>query len=131
MSEVSPHQWKELHDRAWLVRECAHVHGATQVGVAVLSEAGGIFTGCNVEHVFRSHDVHAEVNALTNMVSAGYDNAQGVAVVATREKFTPCGSCLDWIFELGSEATLVSFQGKPNGPFEILRADQLMPYYPC
>jgi cytidine deaminase len=96
----------------------------------VLSSSGGIYVGCNVEHRFRSHDVHAEVNALTNMVSAGDDGAVAVVIAAERDRFTPCGGCLDWIFELGGPDCGVGFQGTPNGSIEVLPAKELMPHYP-
>jgi hypothetical protein len=42
------------------VRPCARVVGKTAVGCAVLADEGRTYTGCNVEHQFRCHDVHAE-----------------------------------------------------------------------
>jgi cytidine deaminase len=96
----------------------------------VRSAAGSIYVGCNVEHRYRSHDVHAEVNALTTMVAGGGSPAVAVLVAAERDRFTPCGSCLDWIFELGGPDCLVAFQGKPGGRVEILAARELMPHYP-
>lgn len=122
--------WQALADRAWSVRENAHIHGKTRVGAAVLSAQGTVFEGCNVEHSFRSHDVHAEVNALTNMACAGEGPALAIIVVAERERFTPCGGCLDWIFELGGPTTLVAFQGTPGDEIRAIRADELMPYFP-
>jgi cytidine deaminase len=122
--------WSRLAPLAWAARARARVHGPTRVGAAVLSRGGDTFVGCNVEHRFRSHDVHAEVNALTSMVAAGHEEAVAVLVAAERDRFTPCGSCLDWIFELGGPACLVAFQGVVDGPIDVLRADQLMPHYP-
>lgn len=122
--------WDELAHAAWSVRENARIHGATQVGAAVLSIEGGTLVGCNVEHRFRSHDVHAEVNALTAMVSAGHSRAVAVLIVSTRERFTPCGGCLDWIFELGGPGCLVAFQADRGTTREVFRADELMPHYP-
>lgn len=115
---------------AWKARDWAYVHGRTTVGAAVLSSEGTIFAGCNVEHRFRSHDVHAEVNALTTMVAAGHRNAEAVVITSERDRFTPCGACLDWIFELGGPDCLVAFQGARHAAIEAMRADQLMPYYP-
>jgi cytidine deaminase len=115
---------------AWEVREHAHLHGKTAVGAAVLSRQGNIFSGCNVEHRFRSHDVHFEVNALTTMIAAGDGPAVVVLIVAQRDNFTPCGSCLDWIFELGGPECVVVFQGSPDADPQIWLAHQLMPHYP-
>jgi len=119
-----------MADKAWAVRDNARLHGKTKVGVAVLSAQENIFTGCNIEHVFRSHDVHAEVNALTTMIASGDENAVAVLVVAEREKFTPCGSCLDWIFELGTAQTIVAFQPYVGAEIQQFSAEQLMPHFP-
>jgi cytidine deaminase len=63
--------WTAMAEAAWSTRDRARVHGVPQVGAAVLSAEGEVFAGCNVEHRFRSHDVHAEVNALTTMGARG------------------------------------------------------------
>ena len=122
--------WARLADAAWAVRENARVHGKTRVGAAVLSQQGNIYAGCNIEHIFRSHDVHAEVNALTTMAASGDGPATAVLIASERERFTPCGGCLDWIFELGGPATLVAFQGSRSASLTVHRADELMPLYP-
>lgn len=128
--ELTSAEWDRMTTVAWDARARARVHGRTRVGAAVLSSQRQIYGGCNVEHIFRSHDVHAEVNALTTMTAAGDGPAIAVLVAAERERFTPCGSCLDWIFELGGPATLVAFQPAPGEPIDVLRADELMPHYP-
>lgn len=124
--------WPTLIEQAWKVRENARLYGPTQVGAAVLSLQGNIFVGCNIEHRFRAHDVHAEVNALSSMTAAGDGPAIAIVVAAQRESFTPCGGCMDWIFELGASTTRVAFSGDPNiwlAP-RVLHASELMPHYP-
>ena len=73
--KIKPTESSESLDRlielAWEVRERSHIVGKTKVGCAAMSEDGEIFAGCNVEHIFRCHDVHAEVNAITSMVAGG------------------------------------------------------------
>jgi cytidine deaminase len=127
---TDPIPWQELSSTAWRVREHARVYGPTRVGAAVFSSGGNIHAGCNMEHRFRSHDIHAEVSALSRMISSGDDEAKAVLVVAERERFTPCGSCLDWVFELGGPDCLVAFQSAPGREIEILKASELMPHYP-
>lgn len=129
-AKLGEDDWQELSREAWHVRAHARVHGTTTVGAAVRSVQGGVFAGCNVEHRFRSHDVHAEVNALTTMAASGEGPAVAVLVVSTRERFTPCGGCLDWIFELGGPECQVAFQRSPGAEIVSLRADALMPHYP-
>jgi cytidine deaminase len=126
----SDHQRCALLEAAWRASKHAHIHNQTMVGAAVLSASGRIYAGCNVEHRFRSHDVHAEVNALTNMTSVGDGPAVAIVITSHRERFTPCGACMDWIFELGSGACIVTVQSNPTGPAATWRADELMPFYP-
>ena len=95
-----------------------------------MSEAGKIFTGCNIEHRFRCHDVHAEINALTTMIAAGEKRVKTIVIVADRVRFTPCGGCMDWIIELGGKDTVVAFQNTPDGTFQTYSASELMPHYP-
>ena len=89
-----------------------------------------MFVGCNVEHRFRCHDVHAEVNAITSMVAEGFSKLDAILIAAEKERFTPCGGCLDWIFQFGGAECYVAYQTKSNLPPVILQAKDLMPYYP-
>ena len=120
----------EIAKEAWKVRENAYILGKTKVGAAALSSTGNVYLGCNVEHRFRSHDVHAETNAITHMVANGETELSAIVVVAERERFTPCGSCMDWIFQFGGESCIVAYQTHPEGEIKFFRADELMPYYP-
>jgi cytidine deaminase len=127
---ISERHWEQLSRLAWETRDRAHVHGPSRVGAAVLSEQGGCFPGCNVEHQYRSHDVHAEVNALATMVAAGHTRARAILIASERERFTPCGGCLDWIFELGGPSCMVAFEPSPSSRAVTYRADELLPFYP-
>lgn len=120
----------EMAAAAWLVRERAFVLGPTRVGCAVLDEVGRIHVGCNVEHRFRSHDVHAEVNAITNMIAAGGKKLVRAIIVAERERFTPCGSCMDWIMQFCDLDCPIHFQSAPGAEVHSYTASQLMPFYP-
>lgn len=121
-----------LIEAAWQARESARVLGKTKVGCAALADTDRIYAGCNVEHRFRSHDIHAETNALSSLVAAGASSCAVVLVVAEREKFTPCGACMDWIFEIGGSECLVGFHADRNSPdVRWHYADELMPHYPC
>ncbi|RMB61451.1 cytidine deaminase family protein [Tessaracoccus antarcticus] len=121
---------ERLSRAAWAVRANARILGATPVGCAASTEVGEIFTGCNVEHRFRSHDIHAETNALSTLVSAGGTRCSQILVVAERDSFTPCGACLDWIFEIGGYSCQVGFQPAPGVAPVWYTAGELMPHYP-
>jgi cytidine deaminase len=122
---------KALAAAAWEVRNNAHVIGPTKVGCALLGADGQIYTGCNVEHRFRSHDVHAEVNAITSMVSRGCRAFQLLFIAAERERFTPCGACMDWIMQFAaSEDVSIVSQSSIGGEPQVFKASELMPHYP-
>jgi cytidine deaminase len=121
---------RDLTGAAWAVRERSYVLGKTRVGAALLCDDGRIFTGCNVEHRFRCNDVHAEVNAITTMVAGGGRSMSAIVVVAERDRFTPCGGCLDWIFQFGGEKCVVAYQARPDGTVIRHTAADLMPHYP-
>lgn len=127
---VDDQKLEEMFAEAWKVRERAVVFGKTKVGCSVFDSDGIIYAACNVEHRFRSHDVHAEVNAITTMVSSGGTRVLAVAIVADRERFTPCGACMDWIMQFGGGDCIVAFQSNPSGRPQQYRASELMPYYP-
>lgn len=123
--------FEDLLENAWRVREYAYVIGPTKVGCTLLSVNHRMFSGCNVEHRYRSHDVHAEVNAITSMVAADERKLIAIAIAAQRERFTPCGACLDWIFQFADpETCLVLCQAIPGGPVTEYRLLDLMPFHP-
>ena len=127
---MSPDEPDRLAAAAWEARANARVIGPIKVGAAVRSEDGSIFAGCNVEHRYRSHDIHAEVSAIASLVASGRRTFQAIMVVAEREYFTPCGACLDWIFEFGGPGVAVLVQSGPGGRTIEHTATQLMPFYP-
>jgi len=118
----------DLMTAAWNVRELAR--STTHVGCAVEDEHGVIYRGCNIGHKFRCHDIHAEINALSSLIAGGGTHVVSVMLAAERERFTPCGSCLDWIFELGGPTCRVGWQSTVGGVITVVTAADLMPMYP-
>lgn len=122
--------WARMSKDAWECRNNAKILGTTKVGAAAVSSDKQIFVGCNVEHRFRSHDIHAEVSAISSLVASGENELIMILIVAERSSFTPCGSCMDWIYELGGPDCIVGFQNKVDGPIQKFLARELMPHYP-
>ncbi|WP_369188722.1 cytidine deaminase [Streptomyces sp. R08] len=118
-----------LARHAWRCQSNAWIYGTTTVGCAVVDECGRIYVGCNVEHRFRSHDIHAETNALGSLVAGGGKSAVALFVVSPRG-WAPCGSCLDWIFELGGKDCIIFTQAAEGEPISIYRATDLLPHFP-
>ena len=120
-----------LLTEAWKVRERAFVIGPTKVGCAVLCASGKVYVGCNVEHRYRCHDVHAEVNAITSMITGGDREIVAIAIAADRDRFTPCGGCMDWIFQFADvDRCEVLCQQSTTSDVVRYRLTDLMPYYP-
>ena len=129
--EVENAVLQKLAYAAWSIREQARVVTGVRVGSALLTDSGEIYAGCNVEHKFRCHDIHAEVNAVGTMIASGGRAIRAIVVVAETSMFTPCGGCMDWIFEFSGGDCVVGFQGRPGGPIEVFRGRELMPKYPA
>jgi cytidine deaminase len=73
-----------------------------QVGAALLSKGGRVFTGCNVENLSYGLTICAERSAFFQAVSAGVREFEAIAIVAdTREPVSPCGACRQVMAEFG------------------------------
>ncbi len=120
----------DLAELAWESYARAYSLGRTKVGAAVLCNDFEKFSGCNVEHRYRCHDVHAEINAISTMVAAGHTRLIAVVVVSDRKHLSPCGGCLDWILQFGGPTCVVAWQSDHGGEITVKTAKELMPCYP-
>jgi cytidine deaminase len=130
MASLANSVHQSLSEAAWRVREHARVRGNTRVGCAAIGSDEIIYSGCNIEHRFRSHDIHAEVNAISSLVAGGSSGMRAILIAAERERFTPCGSCMDWIFEIGGASCEVIAENRIGQVVGRYVAHELMPYYP-
>jgi cytidine deaminase len=101
------------------------------VGAAVLTEAGAIYTGCNVENASYGLTICAERAALARTVveHQGPDALPKIVAVAvytpTDQPTPPCGACRQVIFEFGSQVRILAVC---RGPQRIRTTiDQLLP----
>ncbi len=74
---TSKDTWSKMATQEWNLRENARILGKTKAGAVVLSK-DKIFGRCNIEHKFRSHDIHAEISAITTMISSGYKKLDAI-----------------------------------------------------
>lgn len=73
-----------------------------QVGAAVLTEDGRIFTGVNVENASYGLTICAERSAISSAVSAGERRILAV-VVCTENAGSPCGACRQVLLEFAGD----------------------------
>jgi len=77
-----------------------------QVGAALLTTSGDLFTGANVENAAYPNCMCAERVAIFTAVSQGQREFQALAVV-TSNGGTPCGSCRQVLAEFGLETVVL------------------------
>jgi len=125
---------QDLFDTARDIRERAHApYSRYFVGAALVSEAGAVHSGCNVENGAYPEGWCAETSAIAHMVAAappgpGRRIAE-ICVVADRIEgrlVTPCGGCRQRLAEFGSPETLVH-ASDPNGEAKTYRLADLLP----
>jgi cytidine deaminase len=88
-----------------------------QVGCALLTTSGNIFTGCNVENASYGLTICAERNTIFHAVTEEGPEMKiaSLAVIALGHEFPPCGACRQVIAEFATPETAVWFlrDGKP------------------
>jgi cytidine deaminase len=71
-----------------------------EVGAALLTADGEVFTGCNIENANYSNSLHAEEVAVGKAVSAGHSDFRKLVVTSgERDAVTPCGMCRQTLAE--------------------------------
>ena len=86
-----------------------------QVGAAVKTAEGKVYTGCNVESASYGLTVCAERVAIWKALSEGERHFTDLAVVADTETLTPpCGTCRQIFWEFARDARIVfaNLEGK-------------------
>ncbi len=97
-----------------------------QVGAAVLTDTGKIYTGTNVENASYGLANCAERTAIFTAVAQGERRIRCVAVFTpTPTPTMPCGACRQVINEFGSHATVISVCNSAQRTETSL--DQLLP----
>jgi len=85
-----------------------------QVGAALLTTEGKVFTGCNVENVSYGLTVCAERTAIFKAVSEGYTEYKAMAISTNLQDqwSSPCGACRQVLLEFGVDYEL--YLSKPD-----------------
>jgi cytidine deaminase len=125
---------RELFAQALAVRGHAHApYSKFHVGAAILSEAGTVHVGANVENASYPEGCCAETSAISAMVAASAPGPARriaeVTVVADRIEgrlTTPCGGCRQRLAEFSGPATPVHVID-PSGEGRTWRMDELLP----
>ena len=120
--------YADLLTRAWEVRELAYPwKSGTKVGCAIEDEQGNVAVGWNIEGLWMT-SIHAEVCAIKELV-AWKTKGVKVAIVSDTHHFTPCGACLDWLFQFCVVDAEIIIQSKA-GETTVYKLSELCPHYP-
>jgi cytidine deaminase len=115
----------ELIQQALAARTRAYTpYSGYQVGAAVLTEAGEVVLGCNVENAAYPATICAERVALTAAVAQGKRHFTAIAV-ATRNGGSPCGTCRQVMMELGPDMTV--YIADESGAYRTTTVRDLLP----
>jgi cytidine deaminase len=112
MTELSDEERRALIDLAIEARRRAYApYSHYQVGAALRTRSGRIFTGCNVENAAYPTSMCAERIAIYKAVSEGEKEFEVIAVV-TPNGGTPCGGCRQVLAEFGLETMVLVADGE-------------------
>lgn len=79
-----------------------------KVGAAIISANNNIYSGCNVENISYPNGTCAETGAIAQMVAGGDTLIKDIVVVAdSKNLISPCGACLQRIFEFSDKNTKI------------------------
>ncbi len=119
-------EWQALIELANEARRRAYApYSKYNVGAALRTRSGRIFTGVNVENAAYPASMCAERTAVFKAVSEGEHDFEVIAVV-TDNGGSPCGSCRQVLAEFGLETVVLIADGS-NRLIQQTTVVQLLP----
>ena len=116
---------RELVQLAQAARENAYApYSHYDVGAALLTASGQVFTGCNVENAVYPMTLCAERTAMVKAVSEGQREFVAIAI-ATRNGGSPCGACRQVMREFAPHLRILL--ADDAGHVRQFTLDQLLP----
>ena len=124
--KLTPSQ-RRLVEKAGRAREKAFVpYSHFQVGAALETAKGRVYTGANVESASYGLTLCAERVAIFKAVSSGERRFRRLAVVVDTPQLTPpCGACRQIIWEFCGDVEVVL--SSPRGKTALYRMRALLP----
>ncbi len=100
----------ELISAAGKAREKAYApYSGYQVGAALLTAEGNIFSGANIENISSGLTICAERVAVFNAINSGYYQFTSLAVVGdSAQPVFPCGACCQVLWELAGDIEVIA-----------------------
>ncbi len=118
--------YKHLVEKAYEAMSFAYTpYSKFNVGAALLTKSGKVYTGCNIEIASYGATNCAERTAIFKAISEGEKDYQAIAVVSSSGDYTyPCGICRQVIVEFGLDIDIVVANGDH---YEVYKIGDLLP----
>jgi len=119
-------KYSELMTLAKKAKENAYTpYSKFNVGAALLTKSGNVYTGCNVEVASYSGTNCAERTAIFKAVSEGEQAFKAIAIIGDADGTYPCGICRQVIVEFGKDIDIIIEVG---GELKVYTIDDLLPH---
>lgn len=118
---------QQLIDHAIKVRDFSQAkYSNFQVGAALETNEGEIFSGCNVESSSYGLSICAERVALTKALSEGRKNFKAIAIVGPGTDYCPpCGACRQLLYDYAPDIKIILTNTVQNKTFDL---KELLPF---
>lgn len=118
---------KLLIKKAFEAKKKAYTpYSGFNVGAALLTSNGKIFTGCNIECASYSPTICAERTAIAKAVSEGERSIIAIAITGDSQWTYPCGVCRQVIREFGKDAMIII--AKSEDEYREYTLKELLPH---
>ncbi len=124
---------KELIREALAAREKSYSpYSDYQVGAALLSKSGKVYTGCNIENAAYTPTNCAERTAFFKAVSEGEREFKGIAIVGGPKEGAmqyafPCGVCRQVMMEFCNPESFQIIVAKSENNYKVFPLEKLLP----
>ena len=125
--------YKTLIRAALEARKLAYTpYSHFQVGAALLTRDGRIYTGCNIENAAYTPTICAERTALFKAVSEGVRGFEAIAIVGSKEGevnrvvTSPCGVCRQALYEF-CRPDMPVIMAKTEEDYLVMTLGELLP----
>lgn len=118
-------KYEKLMEMAKEAKKMAYTpYSNFNVGAALLTKSGKVYTGCNVEIASFGATNCAERTAIFKAVSEGETEFKAIAITGDSESTYPCGICRQVIVEFGLDIEIVI---EEKGKIKVMTIDELLP----
>lgn len=118
---------RELYMKALEVRENAYTPFSNfNVGAALLTEDGSVYTGVNIENSSFGATICAERTAFVKAISEGHRSFKAIAVSAgSQQEALPCGICRQFMYEFATDLEVIT--GTDIDALNVRSLQELLP----